>query len=276
MDPLKTLYESPNLHTHALPPELARLYDGALGFDGPRVFANFVSSVDGVVVLRSVEASPSVISGKSEADRLVMGLLRALADVVVIGAGTLRAEPAHRWTPGFIYPPARDAYAALRRELHLSPEPELWVVTAGGLLDPGIPALERATIVTSSKGASRLGTERLASTIVEVGDAGPVEIASVIEAVRNRGYSSILSEGGPTLIGQLLHGGLLDELFLTISPRLFGRPAAEDRPGLVEGVDLLEGGPTRGDLLSVRRHESHLFLRYALARARSTQEGRAA
>ena len=276
MDPLQTLFESPNLRTRKLPAELARLYDGDLGFDAPRLFANFVSSIDGIVALRSVEASPSVISGKNEADRFVMGLLRAHADVVVIGAGTLRSEPEHRWTPDFIYPPASDAYAALRRELHLSSQPELWVVTAGGVLDPGIPALEGATIVTTSKGASHLRRERLASTIVDVGGGGTVEIASAIDAVRDRGHSSILSEGGPTIIGQLLLEGLLDELFLTVSPRLLGRPLAEDRPGLVQGVDLLDGGPTRGDLMSVRKHGSHLFLRYALARARSARESRAA
>jgi riboflavin biosynthesis pyrimidine reductase len=73
----------------------------------------------------------------------------------------------------------------------------------------------------------------------------------------------ILTEGGPTLIGQFLAEDLVDELFLTISPRLFGRRTGDLRKGLVEGVDL--GGKPL-ELASVRRHGSHLFLRYVRRR----------
>ena len=115
MKPLERLYAVPGPAEDALPPGLAQLYDGGLRLAGSRVFANFVSSIDGVVALPSVDASPSVISRKSEADRFVMGLLRASADVVMVGAGTLRAEPEHRWTPEFINPQAADDYRRLRR-----------------------------------------------------------------------------------------------------------------------------------------------------------------
>src|SRR5918998_1113636 len=101
---LEKLYAVPGPATKGLPSRLAELYDGHLRFGGPRVYANFVTSIDGVVALPSVNASPSLISAKSEADRFVMGLLRAFADVVLVGAGTLRAEPEHRWTPEFVYP----------------------------------------------------------------------------------------------------------------------------------------------------------------------------
>jgi hypothetical protein len=54
---------------------------------------------------------------RSEADRFVMGLLRAFAGAVVIEAGTFRPDPHHRWTPGHVYPPAAGAFACLRRDL---------------------------------------------------------------------------------------------------------------------------------------------------------------
>lgn len=74
----------------------------------------------------------------------------------------------------------------------------------------------------------------------------------------------VLSEGGPTVIGKLLDLRLLDELFLTISPVLVGRTRSEIRPGLVDGVDLLRKGDPMAEVLTVHRHSSHLFVRYAL------------
>jgi riboflavin biosynthesis pyrimidine reductase len=70
-------------------------------------------------------------------------------------------------------------------------------------------------------------------------------------------------EGGPHLIGHLLGEGLLDELFLTTSPVLAGR-ADTPRPGLIAGLELLPNRPERTDLISIRRRESYLFLRYRL------------
>jgi riboflavin biosynthesis pyrimidine reductase len=72
-------------------------------------------------------------------------------------------------------------------------------------------------------------------------------------------------EGGPTVIGDLLQNELLDELFLTLSPILAGRDGAGGRPGLVEGAELLPSTSISGDLVSVRKHGSHLFLRFAIA-----------
>ncbi len=71
----------------------------------------------------------------------------------------------------------------------------------------------------------------------------------------------VLTEGGPSLVGKLAAQGLLDEIFLTSSPSLFGRFADDGRKSLTHGLDL-RGVPL--DLLSVRRHASYLFLRYGL------------
>jgi riboflavin biosynthesis pyrimidine reductase len=271
---LERLYDAPGLATCELPAGLTRLYDGVLGFDGPRVLSNFVSSLDGVVAVPSVAASPSVISRKSEADRFVMGLLRAFADVVLVGAGTLRAEPEHRWTPQFVYPGASEDYRRLRHILGLEREPKLAVVTARGNLDPGIPALHGATVLTTAGGARRLENQGhlLARTVVLEGEED-LDLGSAIAALQSRGARVILSEGGPTVIGQLLDLRLLDELFLTISPVVMGRTRSQVRPGMVEGVDLLHRPPT-ADLLSLRRHRSHLFVRYSLSPTRTLQEGK--
>ena len=266
MELLERLFSVPGLDAYPLPSELARLYDGGLGFDGDRIYANFVSSLDGVVALPSVDASPSVISGKSAADRFVMGLLRACADAILIGAGTLRAEPDHRWTPDFIYPQAKDGYARLRAALGLAAEPRLAVLTSSGYLDREIPALEGASVFTTADGARRLEDGRpFPATILDVGDEGNLDIARVIHTLRSRGMRMILSEGGPTVIGQLLEHHLLEELFLTVSPVLIGRTSSDARPGLAEGVDLLNKD-LRAEILTVHMHRSHLFLRYSLAR----------
>src|SRR6266511_3726839 len=90
----------------------------------------------------------------------------------------------------------------------------------------------------------------------------PTTCRAWLDLLHDRGLQTILSEGGPTLFGQLLAEDLIDELFLTTSPKLFGRRPSDGRKSLVAGV-ALEGRAMQ--LVSVRRHESHLFLRYRLA-----------
>jgi riboflavin biosynthesis pyrimidine reductase len=197
-----------------------------------------------------------------------MGLLRACAEAVVVGAGTLRASPKHRWTAEKIFPPAAALYAEFRRTLGLAAEPAFVVVTASGELDPSSPALANATIATTIAGEARLrGAVPPTARVVRFDhtDPGTVSLASVLELLRAEGMERILTEGGPALVAQFFAEGLVDELFLTISPRLFGRFAGDLRRGLVEGVDL--GGKPL-ELASVRRHASHLFLRYGFAPSR--------
>lgn len=266
---LERLYEASNLPAYPLPATLERLHDGPLGFSSPRLFANFVTSIDGVVSLPGVAASPALISGKSEADRYLMGLLRACAGAVLIGATTLRAEPEHRWTSEHVYPRARADFAQLRRELELPARPELVVVTGTGHLNPATPVLEEgALVLTTRTGADRLnGTLPSSSTVEVVSESDSLEIDTVVAILRSRGHELILSEGGPTLLGQLLHGRMLDELFVTFSPILLGRNETEFRLGLIDGVDLSSPSAPRAQVLSVRRHHSHLFVRYLLSAA---------
>jgi len=141
------------------------------------------------------------------------------------------------------------------------------VVTARGGVPAGHPALRGgALILTTAAGARRLhGQLPPACTIVDLGDGPELPSAEVLAAARARGGSMVLTEGGPRLLGQLAVGGLLDELFLTISLVLAGR-GDTGRPGLVAGLELLPGRNEPAELLTVRRHGSYLFLRYAMRR----------
>jgi len=268
MTALEVLYEAESLPAFDLPGELAALYGGTLGFDEPRLYANFVATVDGVVAIPSVASSNKLIAGGSASDRFVMGLLRACADALVIGSGTLAASPRSVWTPEQAFPDEAAAFAELRRRLGRATGPEVAVLSASGQVDPAHPAFEAgALIVTTDEGAARLGTRLPAATAVISLGAGPgLDPAEAVAALRERGYRLILSEGGPHAIGLLLAAGLVDELFLTVSPLLVGRHELDPRLGLVEGVDLLPTGPVEARLLGVRRDRDHLFLRYELPR----------
>lgn len=265
-DSLDLLFEATGLPHFELPAGLVNLYGGPLGFSTARVYANFVESLDGVTALPGVPESGRLIAGGSEQDRFVMGLLRACADAVLIGAGTLHGSPHTHWTAENAYPPAADLYAELRARRGSTPHPTLAVVTGSGRLDPQHPGLsEPAIVLTSEKGASTLrGRLPESARIAAIGTGPSIDPAAILRTLRDRGYRLILCEGGPTLFGALLEVNLVDELFVTISPRLAGRLPDSPRLSLVENVELLPHRTSSAALLSVRRSEAHLFLRYQL------------
>jgi len=218
-----------------LPAPLAALYGGGLTLSRDLLYANLVASLDGVVSLAARRGASPTLSGRSEADRLVMGLLRHLADAVVIGAGTLRADRGHLWTASYI-----DRERALE---------------AGAL------------VVTTEAGAARLRGRLPPACAVRSLGAGRPAAAAILDAVRAEGHRRLLTEGGPTLLAHLVAGRALDELFLTLSPVLAGRRSGDGRRGLLEGVHLLPDGGRWARLRSLRSAGSHLFLRYALSRS---------
>ena len=246
---------------------MRRLYGGGVGFDEPCVFANFVQTIDGVVSIPELPRSNALIAGESEADRFVMGLLRACADVILVGSGTMLASPKGTWRPERVYPAATEEFAELRSRRGRPKWPTVVFVTAGGSLDPTHPALEQRAIVltTESAAASLRADVPAASEVVAVNDGERVDLQQALACLRERGHSLVLSEGGPTLFTSLLALGLVDELFLTMSPILAGR-AAQPRLPLVEGIEFLPDETIALRLLSVRRHENHLFLRHRLSR----------
>ena len=260
LEPFEVLYEAANLPAYKLPADLHHLY-GGLGFAKRAVYSNFVASVDGVVTLGEKPSAGSVISAKYPADRFLMGLLRACADVVLIGAGTMRATPGHLWTPAHVYPELATEFLALRSALGRSREPQLVVVTASGNLDAAHPALVKgALVMTTVEGAKAIGN-RLPKSCEVVGTGKLLDLAKVVADLRSRGLEVILTEGGPHVIGQLMEAGLLDEAFLTVSPVIAGRKD-DNRLGMVEGVELQPSPGAWSTLSSVRRHGDYLFLRY--------------
>ena len=263
---LDPLYEAPDLPPSALTPSLQALYGGGLGFDEPRVYANFVSTLDGVVAIPESSSSNRLIRAGSDGDLFLIGLLRALADVVLTGAGTLSAFPRGRWTPEQSYPPAASDFAELRRALGKDEHPEVAILTGSGSIDPQHPVLEAGAIVlTSEQGAARLeGRLPAASTVMSLGSEPALDPREVVGALRARGRRLILSEVGPHGFGALLHAGVVDELFLTVSPIFVGGSRAGDRLGLVEGAAFLPEQRVQTRVLSVKREADHLFLRYAL------------
>jgi riboflavin biosynthesis pyrimidine reductase len=272
--PLYRLFEAPDLPLLTLPPQLSELYDGDLAIPEGRVYANFVSSIDGIVALEGGRApSGGIISGHNEADRFVMGLLRAYAEAVLVGAGTVRAEGGKAlWTPDYIYPAAAKAFADLRQELEREKVPRLVIVVGSGDLNPSERALEvGALVLTTTASAKRLRKVLpKASEVRAISDRDPIDVDDIFNALHADGYHTILSEGGPQLFGQLISNDRVDELFLTVSPVLEGQG---DRSfGLIRGVDFGRT-PKQSRLLSVRRHEDHMFLRYEL-RTPSPEEGK--
>jgi riboflavin biosynthesis pyrimidine reductase len=262
--PFQVLFEADHLPAYKMPVDLQHLY-GRLGFPTPVLYSNFVASVDGVVTLGTSPSAGSVISGKYEADRFLMGLLRACADAVVIGAGTMRATPGHLWTPGHVYPTLATEFTVLRSNLGRSREPKLVVVTASGELDKSHPAIVKgAVVMTTEEGAKAIGNRLPAACeVVAVGKGKHLDLNDALEELRRRGLKVLLTEGGPHLMGQLIEGGLLDEAFLTISPVMAGR-RDESRLGMVEGVELLPKRGVWSTLVSARRHGDYLFLRYRM------------
>lgn len=247
-----------------MPGELERIY-GHIGFHEPVLYSNFVASLDGVVTLGSSPNAGSAISGRNQPDRFLMGLLRACADAVLLGAGTLRATPGHEWTPEHIFPELAASFADLRVHLGRRPRPRLVLLTSSGDVDVSHRALVAgATIITTARGARNLGGRLPDSCdLVELGESGEVDVARAVDVLHEREDRVILSEGGPHVMGELVKRDLLDEAFLTVSPVLAGRNQ-ERRLGMVAGVELLPAHGRWSRLLSARRHGDFLFLRYGV------------
>lgn len=267
MNRLELLWEADGLPAFDLPEELESLYGGPLGMAPPVLYANFVETLDGIVAIRSEPRSNRLVSGGSETDRFVMGLLRACADCVLIGSGTLHGSPSALWTPEKAHPEQAGAYAELRRRLGLAREPTLAVMTASGSLEPRHPALENGAIVLTTRVGAERCRRRLPGAVETVTLAGETAVgpAEAVGALRERGYGSICSEAGPHVFGSLVSAGLVDELFLTLSPLLAGRSGLGQRLGLVEATELLPDRAEPARLLSARRDGAHLFLRYGLS-----------
>lgn len=281
IDAIHTLYERVPAPANSLPPALASAYDGGLvvpnrqSGDRPYVLVNFIETLDGVIsYTQPGEPFQGTVGGKSDTDHMVMGILRARADAVIFGAGSLREDKGHIHTPAFVSPPHADAYAAYRGSLgYGSTLPISVVMSASGQIDLGehtfhTPDL-RVVIVTTRTGEERLRGEALppgvdVRPVASAGD-GTVDVRAMLRLlVDDYGVRVALNEGGPLVLASFLATDAVDELFLTIAPQLAGRTAETPRRSLVEGVAFAPKLAPNAQLLSVKQAGNHLFLRYAI------------
>ncbi len=270
---LETLLEAEQGDDLPLPDKMARLY-GRLrlpAVGGQYVISNFVTTLDGVVALMAPgHESGGAISGHNQHDRMVMGILRAVSDAVVVGAGTLRSVPGHVWTADYIFPSLAAEYAQLRVNLG-KPEPPLNVIVSrSGNLDPSLRVFGSqevpVAVVTTPSGAKRIEAMPMPPSVrvVPTEKDGPMSAAKVLEAAGQvRRSDTVLVEGGPMLMGDFFAERCLHEMFLTLAPQIAGRDGSVERPGLVSGNLFAPDDPRWGTLVSVKRADDHLFLRYA-------------
>lgn len=224
----------------------------------PWLRANMVGTVDGAG--RSPDGLSAGIS--SDADRRVFGRLRGLADAVLVGAGTARAEG---------YRPAQPKadFADRRRAAGQREVPVIAVVSRSLALDLDDPLYaaphERTIVITcgSSDAEARRRTAEVADVVV-AGDHD-VDLRAALDALHERGLHRVHAEGGPTLLADLAAADLLDELLLTVSPVLAGGSYADgtDVPRILAGAPLA-GAPRAMRLEHLLEDDGSLFLRWSL------------
>jgi riboflavin biosynthesis pyrimidine reductase len=222
----------------------------------PWLRSNMVSTLDGAA--RGPEGLSGAISG--EADKRVFGRVRGLADVVLVGAGTVRAE-------GYRPMRGKPSFADRRRDAGQAADPVLAVVSASLHLDLSgdlfTTAGVRPTVITSasSDAALRRSTAEVADVLVAGDDQ--VDLASAVDQLNARGLVRIHAEGGPSLLADLAAADLLDELLVTVSPLLVGGSYADgpEIPRILSGAALPDV-PRPLSLVHVLEDEGTLFLRY--------------
>jgi riboflavin biosynthesis pyrimidine reductase len=279
--PLEPLIVAPRGRKLPLSGRLARLYGSfrlPAARSGAYVFSNFVSTLDGIVSLHSRgHRTGADISGFSAPDRMVMGLLRAAADTVIVGSGTLAADPEHVWTPQAICPELARDYARLRVALGKPKTPLNVIVSGSGALNMHLPvfaaAKVRTLVLTTAAGARRLARGFVPSAVLIRAihsHLGTIKASAILRAVSaGAGGQRILVEGGPRLLAGFYEQRLIDEQFLTLSAQLAGRISEDGRPGLVMGAHFAPGNPLWATLKDARKAGDQLFLRYAFPGVRS-------
>lgn len=227
--------------------------------DVPHLRMNFVSSLDGAAT------QDGLSGGLNDAhDKLVFDVLRMLADVVLLGAGTLRAE-------GYGALRLDDESVAWRVEHGLAPHPVLAIVSSRLTLPATHPAFRHAPVrpLVLTHDAAPAGARAELSTVadVELVGTGSVDAHQVRAALTARGLPQVLCEGGPHLFGTLLAADVVDELCLTLSPLLEGGRAGRIAAGTDET-------PRRMHLTSLIQADDTLLLRYLRDRSAPTPDER--
>jgi riboflavin-specific deaminase-like protein len=217
-----------------------------------RVLLNMVSTADGRATLHGRSGPIG-----NRADRELFHALRTAVDGVLVGAGTVRAERYRALV-------RKQSSRRLRRDRGLDPEPLACIVTASLSLPPDIPLLAdpgaRVAIVTPSPASlPRVPAGQI--EYVRAARDGLLDLPAALAELHDRlGIRTLLCEGGPHLNAQLLAAGLVDELFLSLAPKLAGGDATGGSPRIVRGPEL--DPPVELELLAALESESNLLLRY--------------
>jgi riboflavin biosynthesis pyrimidine reductase len=199
----------------------------------PAVRLNMIASIDGATAVAGLSGG---LGGP--ADHALFAVLRAQADVVLVAAGTVRAEH---------YGPSKVPVAVISRSCRLDWDSPFFTAA---IAPPVVITVAEAPALARKKAAD------LAEVII-AGEQD-VDLAAALGALSERGYAQVLAEGGPTLNGQLAAAGLLDELCLTLSPLLAGGEAKR----ILAGPAVVAGPGWR--LRSLCEQDGFLFLRYRL------------
>lgn len=231
-------------------PALIAHYAYPEGLTSPYVRVNFVAALDGAV---SVEGRSGGLG--SAADRTVFGLLRRLADVVLVGAGTARIE----------------GYRGARRPtIGRDLPPPIAVVTGSADVDPAARLLTDTAVapivltVAAAPGERREALRAAGADVVVLPDLTP---ATLLAELGSRGLHRVLCEGGPALHGALVAAGAVDELCLTLAPLLTAGTAGRIATGPAAHP------PERMELLGALVDAEALLLRYGRADHRSGEAG---
>ncbi|MEV6314312.1 pyrimidine reductase family protein [Streptomyces sp. NPDC051776] len=229
----------------------AYAYPGGPGASGRAwLRANMVSSLDGAA---HHDGHSQPLS--SDADMRIFGVLRGLADVVVVGAETVRQE-------GYRPARARKAFAERRAGFGQPPAPVIAVVTASLDLDFSSPLFAEPLLPTivltgAAHHADRADRARAAGAdVIVAGDGEGIDPERAVQALADRGHTRLLTEGGPRLLGQFACSGVLDELCLTIAPVVTVGAA----PRIMDGHAMPD--PERFTLASALEEAGFLFTRY--------------
>ena len=220
----------------------------------PYAMLNMISTVDGSA---SIDGRSGSLG--NQADRELFRALRTAVDAVMVGAGTVRVERYGRMIPDA-------SRRRMRRERGLSEEPLACIVSARLALPPDLPLLAcaeaRVVIVTSSPASLPRSAAHV--EYVRTERDGLLDLAAAMAVLRERfAVRTLLCEGGPHLNSGLLAAGLVDELFLSLAPKLAGGDPASG-----EALRILAGAaahpPVALRLVAVLENDSHLFLRYGV------------
>jgi len=274
--PLAVLKEIETEHSTriVLPDRLKKLYGGDFFIataqtNRPRILVNFVQSIDGKISFNEAgHSGGGDVSGGDLHDRVIMGILRAISTIVFVGANTLTQEPEHLWTPAYICPEYADDLATLRHSLNLTDTYSTGFLTQSGRVPEEAAVFHdsqsKAIFFTTEEGAKSIPSSVRAVAQISTAPHSQFEHLSAEHMFAEYSAHTALCEGGPHVFSSFLEKEIVDELFITTSPKLIGTSPTQVRPSLVEGHSFTHTQHPQPILLSVRSNGSYLYSRYSI------------